>query len=70
MKVTCELGIGNDQDHPNTSILIEGYPFEDSGFIHLVVDGKTYEVKPWELVEAVGRVRSGIAMTLTRNDRD
>lgn len=58
MKVTCELGIGNDQDHPNTKIVFQGNPMEDSGFIHLIIGDCVYEVRPQEIHEAVDRVRS------------
>jgi len=58
MKVTCELGIGNDQDYPNTKIVFEGDPFSESGFIHLRIGDDVYEVRPQEIHEAVDRVRS------------
>ena len=58
MKVTCEIGIGNDQDHPDTKIVFEGEPLGDSGFIHLRIGSYVYEVRPDEIHEAVDRVRS------------
>jgi hypothetical protein len=58
MKVICELEIGNNEDFPNTKIQIEGNPFQSSGFVHLVVDGKSYEVRPTEVMEAIKRTRS------------
>ena len=58
MKVTCELGIGNDQDYPTTKIVFEGNPLGDSGFINLRIGDDVYEVRPQEIHEAVDRVRS------------
>jgi len=58
MKVTCELSIGNDVDYPSTKIYVIGEPTSKSGFIHLKVEGKVFEVRPFELIEAVNRTRS------------
>lgn len=57
MQVSCELSIGNNQDYPNTKILIEGDPFEKSGFIQMRINNTIYELKPHELIAAVERVR-------------
>lgn len=58
MKVTCELGIGNNQDYPNTVIIFEGTPMEKSGFINLRIGDQVFELNPQEIHEAVDRVRS------------
>jgi hypothetical protein len=60
MRVSCELAIGNDQDHTNTSVFVEGninglFP---SHFIDLRINGTVYEVNPSELIAAVERVRN------------
>jgi len=58
MKVTCELNIGNDQEHPGVKILFEGEPTEKRGFIHLRIGDVQYELRPSEVAAALQRVRS------------
>ena len=58
MKVICELEIGNNQDHPDTKIILSGNPLQRSGFIDIMIGHEVYEVDPDELLEAIKRVKS------------
>lgn len=58
MKVTCELDVGNNQEHPNTKVIFEGDPMQESGFVHIRIGDSTYDVRPSDVAAALQRVRS------------
>lgn len=58
MKVVCEVDIGNDAEHPDTKIIVEGDPFYKSGFVTLSIGSYSYEVRPHELIRAIELTRS------------
>jgi len=58
MKVICEIDIGNNQEYPDTKVLIIGDPTKKSGFVNICIDGKSYEVRPTDVYAALDRVRS------------
>ncbi len=58
MKVTCEIDIGNNQEYPDIKIVFIGDPTKSSGFVNICIDGKSYEVRPSDILLAINRVRS------------
>jgi hypothetical protein len=63
MKVTVEIQVYNNQEHPDGSILIVARPdgLKQSGLIDLIIDEVTFEVDGQELIAAIQRASCAIA---------